>query len=78
MNKNTDNLAKPKSEVIRVQIFDKTYDYNTLTDESKKLFVLQDDIRRDLAFHHARADAALLHIRSQLEKTVKNEKPLEE
>ena len=78
MGKNTDNSTKPKSEVIKVQIFDKTYDYNTLTDESKKLFVLQDDIRRDLAFHHARADAALLHIRSQLEKTVKNEKPLEE
>ena len=63
-------------EVIKVQIFDHIYDYNKLSDETKKLFILQDDIRRDLAFHHARADAALMHIRNNLEKLVKNETPI--
>jgi hypothetical protein len=72
--KKTDN----EKEIIKVQIFDHIYDYNSLSDEVKKLFILQDDIRRDLAFQHARADAALLHIRQQLEKLIKNETPLEE
>lgn len=63
-------------EVMKVQIFDHVYDYNQLTDDTKKLFILQDDIRRDLAFQHARADAALMHIRNNLEKLVKNETPI--
>lgn len=65
-----------KKEVMKVQIFDHIYDYNQLSDDTKKHFILQDDIRRDLAFQHARADAALMHIRSNLEKLVKNEKPI--
>ena len=67
-----------KDEVIKVQIFDKIYDYNKLSEDTKKMFILQDDIRRDLAFHHARADAALMYIRQQLEKLVKNEAPIED
>jgi len=63
-------------EVMRVQIFENIYDYNTLSDDTKKLFILQDDIRRDLAFHHARADASLMFIRTNLEKLVKNETPI--
>lgn len=63
-------------EVMRVQIFDNIFDYNTLSDDTKKLFILQDDIRRDLAFHHARADAALMHIRNSLEKIIVNETPI--
>ena len=63
-------------EVMKVQIFDNIYDYNTLSDDTKKLFILQDDIRRDLAFQHARADASLMHIRTNLEKAVKNEKAI--
>jgi len=70
-------MAK-KDDVLKVQIFDKIYDYNSLSQETKKLFILQDDIRRDLAFHHARADAALTYIKSELEKAVKNEKPIED
>ena len=72
-------MAKKKNnedEVMRVQIFDSVYNYNDLTDDTKKLFILQDDIRRDLAFHHARADAALMYIRTNLEKLVKNETPI--
>jgi len=72
-------MAKPKGkedELMKVQIFDSVYDYNQLTDDTKKLFILQDDIRRDLAFQHARADAALMHIRTNLEKLVKNETPI--
>lgn len=65
-----------KDEVMRVQIFDFVYNYNDLSDDTKKLFILQDDIRRDLAFHHARADSALMFIRQNLEKLVKNETPL--
>lgn len=65
-----------EKEVMRVQIFDSVYDYNTLSDDTKKLFILQDDIRRDLAFQHARADSSLLYIRQQLEKLVKNETPI--
>jgi len=60
-------------EVMQVQIFDSVYDYNKLTDDTKKMFILQDDIRRDLAFQHARADAALMHIRTNLEQLIKNE-----
>ena len=67
---------KTTEEVMKVQIFDNIYDYNQLSDDTKKLFILQDDVRRDLAFEHARADASLMHIRSQLEKTVKNEKAI--
>jgi len=63
-------------EVMQVQIFDSVYDYNKLTDDTKKMFILQDDIRRDLAFHHARADASLMHIRTNLEKSVTNETPI--
>lgn len=63
-------------EIMKVQIFDHIFNYNDLSDDTKKLFILQDDIRRDLAFQHARADAALMHIRSNLEKLVKNEAPL--
>jgi len=63
-------------EVMKVQIFDSIYNYNDLSDDTKKLFILQDDIRRDLAFQHARADAALMHIRTNLEKLVKNETPI--
>jgi len=72
-------MAKNKKideEVMKVQIFDEIFDYNDLSDDTKKLFILQDDIRRDLAFQHARADAALMHIRTNLEKLVKNETPL--
>lgn len=61
---------------VKVQIFDKVYDYNKLSPEVKKLFILQDDIRRDLAFQHARADVALLQIKEQLEKLIKNETPI--
>ena len=61
-----------EKDVMKVQIFDNIYDYNTLSDDTKKLFILQDDIRRDLAFQHARADAALMYIRTNLEKLVKN------
>ena len=60
-----------EKDVMKVQIFDNIYDYNTLSDDTKKLFILQDDIRRDLAFQHARADAALMYIRTNLEKLVK-------
>ncbi len=63
-------------EVMRVQIFDNIYSYNDLSNDTKKLFILQDDIRRDLAFQHARADAALMYIRTNLEKLVKNETPI--
>lgn len=63
-------------EIMRVQIFDSVYNYNDLSDDTKKLFILQDDIRRDLAFQHARADAALMYIRTNLEKLVKNETPI--
>jgi len=72
----TNPASKKTNEVMRVQIFDSIYDYNTLSDDTKKMFILQDDIRRDLAFQHARADAALLYIREQLTKLVKNETPL--
>jgi hypothetical protein len=65
-----------EKDVMKVQIFDNIYDYNTLSDDTKKLFILQDDIRRDLAFQHARADAALMYIRTNLEKLVKNETPI--
>lgn len=71
-----DTKATGEKEVMKVQIFDHVYDYNTLSDDTKKLFILQDDIRRDLAFQHARADAALMHIRNNLEKLVKNETPV--
>ncbi len=72
-------MAKKKGEAteeMKVQIFDHVYDYNKLSDDTKKLFILQDDIRRDLAFQHARADASLMHIRTNLEKLVKNETPI--
>jgi hypothetical protein len=65
-----------EKDVMKVQIFDNIYDYNTLSDDTKKLFILQDDIRRDLAFQHARADAALMYIRTNLEKLIKNETPI--
>jgi hypothetical protein len=65
-----------EKDVMKVQIFDNIYDYSTLSDDTKKLFILQDDIRRDLAFQHARADAALMYIRTNLEKLVKNETPI--
>ena len=65
-----------EKDVMKVKIFDNIYDYNTLSDDTKKLFILQDDIRRDLAFQHARADAALMYIRTNLEKLVKNETPI--
>jgi len=65
-----------EKEVMRIQIFSEIYDYNTLSDDTKKLFILQDDIRRDLAFQHARSDSALLYIRQQLEKLVKTETPI--
>lgn len=67
---------EPQKEEMKVQIFNNIYDYNTLTTDTKKLFILQDDIRRDLAFHHARADAALMYIRNNLEKLVQNETPI--
>lgn len=36
----------PKTDdVMKVQIFENIYDYNTLSDDTKKLFILQDDIR---------------------------------
>lgn len=75
MGKDT-NKGTNKDEVMKVQIFDNVYDYNALSDDTKKLFILQDDIRRDLAFHHARADSALLMIRQNLEKSVTNETPI--
>lgn len=65
-----------KDEVMRVQIFSNIYNYNDLSDDTKKMFILQDDIRRDLAFQHARADSSLLYIRDQLTKLVKNETPI--
>lgn len=65
-----------KEEIMKVQIFDNIYSYNDLSNDTKKLFILQDDIRRDLAFQHARADAALMYIRTNLEKLVKNETPI--
>jgi len=40
MSKDTKN-----EEVMKVQIFNFIYDYNTLSDDTKKLFILQDDIR---------------------------------
>jgi len=67
---------KDKDEVMRVQIFNNIYSYHDLSPDTKKLFILQDDIRRDLAFQHARADAALMYIRTNLEKLVKNETPI--
>jgi len=67
---------KTTDEVMKVQIFENVYDYNTLSDDTKKMFILQDDIRRDLAFQHARADSSLMHIRTNLEKLVKNETPI--
>jgi len=67
---------KKDEEIIKVQIFDHIYSYNDLKDDTKKLFILQDDIRRDLAFQHARADAALMHIRVSLEKLIKDETPI--
>ena len=76
MAKTNNNIENKSEEVMKVQIFDHIYDYNQLTDDTKKLFILQDDIRRDLAFQHARADAALMHIRNNLEKLVKNETPI--
>jgi len=68
---------KDENEVMKVQIFDSIYDYNQLSDDTKKLFILQDDIRRDLAFQHARADSALMHIRDNLKKLIKDETPIE-
>ena len=65
-----------KDEIMRVQIFSNIYNYNDLSDDTKKMFILQDDIRRDLAFQHARADSSLLYIRDQLTKLVKNETPI--
>ncbi len=65
-----------EQEIMKVQIFENIYNYNDLSDDTKKLFILQDDIRRDLAFQHARADASLMYIRSNLEKLVKNETPI--
>jgi len=65
-----------KDEVMRVQIFENLYDYNQLSNDTKKMFILQDDVRRDLAFQHARADASLLYIREQLTKLVNNETPI--
>ena len=76
MAKTNNNIENKSEEVMKVQIFDHIYDYNQLSDDTKKLFILQDDIRRDLAFQHARADAALMHIRNNLEKLVKNETPI--
>ena len=37
--------TKPQDEVMKVQIFENIYDYNQLSDDTKKLFILQDDIR---------------------------------
>jgi hypothetical protein len=74
--KTTEKTENAEAEVMRVQIFDNIYNYNDLSDDTKKLFILQDDIRRDLAFHHARADASLMYIRTNLEKLVKNETPI--
>lgn len=71
-----DKKKSDKDEVMRVQIFSGIYNYNDLSADTKKLFILQDDIRRDLAFQHARADAALMYIRTNLEKLVKNETPI--
>lgn len=72
--------AKKKNDVddsvMKVQIFENIYNYEVLSDETKKLFILQDDVRRDLAFQHARADASLMFIRQNLEKLVKNESPI--
>ena len=63
-------------EVMKVQIFEKIYDYDKLPEDVKKLFILQDDIRRDLAFRHAMADSALLHIREQLQKQITDVEPI--
>ena len=71
-----DKKKSNKEEVMRVQIFQNLYNYHDLSPDTKKLFILQDDIRRDLAFQHARADAALMYIRTNLEKLVKKEKPI--
>jgi len=76
MARKKNEVENNSEEVMKVQIFDHVYDYNQLSDDTKKLFILQDDIRRDLAFQHARADAALMHIRNNLEKLVKNESPI--
>lgn len=72
----TKKKTDDEKEVMKVQIFENIYNYNTLSNDTKKLFILQDDIRRDLAFQHARADAALMYIRTNLEKLVKNETPI--
>jgi len=70
----TDN--KTTDEVMKVQIFNSIYNYNDLQDDTKKMFILQDDIRRDLAFQHARADSALMYIRNNLEELIKKETPI--
>ena len=72
----TKKKTDDQKEEMKVQIFDHIYDYNKLSNDTKKLFILQDDIRRDLAFQHARADAALMYIRTNLEKLVKSETPI--
>lgn len=72
----TKKKTDDQKEEMKVQIFDSIYDYNKLSNDTKKLFILQDDIRRDLAFQHARADAALMYIRTNLEKLVKSETPI--
>lgn len=72
----TKKKTDDQKEEMKIQIFDSIYDYNKLSNDTKKLFILQDDIRRDLAFQHARADAALMYIRTNLEKLVKNETPI--
>lgn len=72
----TKKKTDDQKEEMKIQIFDSIYDYNKLSNDTKKLFILQDDIRRDLAFQHARADAALMYIRTNLEKLVKSETPI--
>jgi len=66
-----------KDNVVKVKIFDKIYDYESLSKETKQLFILQDDIRRDLAFNHARAEKAISKIKEELEEFIKKEKPIE-
>ena len=70
------DTQKTDDGVMKVQIFNSIYDYDKLPEEVKKLFILQDDIRRDLAFHHARADSALMHIREKLQNLIKDVEPI--
>lgn len=61
----------PADDQVTVKIFDSFYDFDKLPQDIQKMFVLQNDIRRDLAFRHAMADAALSYIKNAMEDKIK-------